>query len=87
MDLPIWFTHSADDTTVDPAGTTTATYDRLIAMGAKNVYYTLWDNVVDSQGNAQMGHWSWIYTLNNQNVETINGAETTIWAWLAQQSK
>ena len=86
-DLPIWFTHAANDTTVDPAGTTVATYDRLIAMGAKNVYYTEWPEVIDSQGVAQMGHWSWIYTLNNDCTETVNGSETTIWAWLAQQSK
>jgi len=31
-----------------------------------------------------MGHWSWIYTLNNECVEEDG---TTIMEWMAAQSK
>ena len=71
-------------------------YDRLVAAGAENVHYSLFDDVHDTTGLYKgadgepyqyMGHWSWIYTLNNQCVETIDGEETTIFQWLAQQSK
>lgn len=76
---------------------TTAAYDRLVSAGATNAHYTLWDNVVDMTGEyfktgttdpyEYMGHYSWIYTLNNQCTEQIDGEEITIFEWLAQQSK
>ncbi len=71
-------------------------YRRLVEAGNDNVYYSLYDDVVDTSGqyfNADgtpyeyMGHWSWIYTLNNECVEVIDGVETTIFDWLSQQSK
>lgn len=71
-------------------------YDRLVAAGAKNVHYSLFDDVHDTTGlyngadgkpYQYMGHWSWLYTLNNECVETIDGVETTIFQWLSQQSK
>ena len=74
-----------------------ALYDRLVAAGSDSVYYSRFDSVVDTTGNyfqadgvtpyEYMGHWSWIYTLNNECVETIDGVETTIFEWLAAQSK
>lgn len=73
-----------------------ALFDRLVAAGNKNVYYSRFDNVVDTTGNylgtdgqpyEYMGHWSWIHTLNNVCVETINGETVTIFEWLAGQSK
>ncbi len=74
-----------------------ALYDRLVAAGNKNVYYSLYDTVVDTSGQfykqdgvtpyEYMGHWSWIYTLNNDSTEVIDGVETTIFEWLSQQSK
>lgn len=73
-----------------------ALYDRLVAAGAKDVHYSLFDNVVDTTGNYQksdgspyeyMGHWSWIYTLNNQCTDTVDGAEMTVFEWLSQQSR
>ncbi len=71
-------------------------YNRLTAAGAKNVHYSLFDDVHDTTGlyngadgkpYQYMGHWSWIYTLNNQCVETIGGEEVTIFQWLSQQSR
>lgn len=71
-------------------------YDRLTGAGAENVHYSLFDDVHDTTGLYKgadgkpyqyMGHWSWIYTLNDECVETIGGKETTIFQWLAQQSR
>lgn len=64
-DIPIWFTHSKDDTTVPIDRSTNATYARLLAAGAENIHKSTFETVVDLYGNRQMGHWSWIYTLNN----------------------
>ena len=72
----IWFTHSADDRTVNPANYTVATYVRLIAAGATNVYFSYFESVKGTddpnanqawgQGSGNyMGHYSWIYTLQD----------------------
>lgn len=77
---------------------TNAAYNRLVALGANNVHYTLWDNVVDTSGKyfkegittepyEYMGHLSWIYTLNNECTEQIENKDITIFEWLAKQSK
>ena len=82
-DLPIWFTHAANDNTVKIAdiqwswtGTTVGDlqnaytndlYIRLINAGAENVYYTLFENVLVDGVNYD-GHWSWIYTLRDECV-------------------
>lgn len=92
-DLPIWFTQAANDPVVDPQKTMLPTYDRLVAMNASNLHRSYFDDVHDTSGLYFMpdgttpyqynGHWSWIYTLNNECVE--NGV--TIFEWLASQSK
>lgn len=73
-----------------------ALYNRLLAQGSNNVYYTILDRVVDTSGKytnpdktpyEYNGHWSWIYTLNNECIETIDGQKTTLFEWLAKQSK
>lgn len=75
-----------------------AAYTRLFEAGAKNVHYSLWENVVDTSGKYYKtgsttepyeynGHWSWIYTLNNECKEEIDGKEVTIFEWMAKQSK
>lgn len=103
VDLPIWFTHAAADTTVTPTGFTVDTYERLVEAGAQNVHFSFYDKVVDKSGlyttaagapYEYMGHYSWIYTLNNDctldydgNPVTLDGKEVTIWEWLAAQSK
>ena len=71
-----------------------ALYNRLVEAGAKDVHYTLYDKVVDTTGlyndeNGEpyeySGHWSWLYTLNNQCTDTIDGAEVTLFDWLSKQ--
>ncbi|MBF4691615.1 prolyl oligopeptidase family serine peptidase [Fusibacter ferrireducens] len=74
-----------------------ALYDQLKSLGAMNVHYSRFDKVVDTSGmyKAQngvdpyeyMGHFSWVYALNNECVETIEGEEVTLFEWLADQSK
>lgn len=70
-----------------------ALYERLQAAGAE-VYYSLFDNVVDTSGRyvaedgspyEYNGHWSWIYTLNNACTENIDGKEVSLFEWLAGQ--
>lgn len=71
-----------------------ALYSRLIEAGAENVYYSRYSSVVDTSGlytnpdgspYEYMGHWSWIYALNNECVQTIDGQEITLFEWLGQQ--
>ena len=98
VNIPIWFTHSKSDQTVNVDSYTTATYNRLIAAGAKNVHFSLFENVSDTSGNyaghVYDGHYSWIYTLNNECKLDFDGSpvklgdkEVTIREWLASQSK
>lgn len=96
---PIWFTQAKTDTTVNAArgGYVLETYRRLVAAGAKNVHLSYWDKVEDLSGKyfkadgktpyEYNGHWSWVYTLNNQCVEEIAGKRITIMEWLAAQSE
>ncbi|MBO7401734.1 MAG: prolyl oligopeptidase family serine peptidase [Lachnospiraceae bacterium] len=101
--IPMWFTHAKNDTTVVPEGFTVATYNRLVAAGAKEVHFTFWDDVRDTTGlyknedgtaYSYMGHYSWIYLLNNENTKDFNGSnvqlngkDVTVWQWLAAQKK
>jgi len=102
-DMPIWFTHAATDKIVVPDKHTIPTYKRLIALGAKNIHFSYFNNVIDTTGlykndNGKPyeynGHWSWIYTLNNESIKNFDGSYvrrdgkyTTIMEWLAYQSK
>lgn len=88
----IWFTAAKNDTTVIPEQYVIPTVERLKAAGAKDVHFTLFDDVHDTTGLYKgedgkpyqyMGHWSWIYTLKNECVD--NGV--TVFKWLASQSK
>lgn len=84
----IWFTQSLDDKTVIPEFYVLPTYKRLEEAGAKDLHITLWENVSDTTGHYYKndlpykfnGHWSWIYTLNNQCRE----GELSIFEWLAK---
>ena len=69
-----------------------ALYDRLVSAGAEDVHYSLFDKVQDTTGLYKEesgepyeydGHWSWIYTLNNECTEEIDGKEVSIFEWLA----
>ena len=72
-------------------------YEKLTAAGAKDVHYSLFDKVEDTSGlyfqtdgttpYEYAGHWSWLYTLNDECVEMIDGEKTTIFQWLSTQSK
>lgn len=86
-DLPIWFTHAANDPTVNPQTHTVATVERLREMGASNLHFSYFEDVHDTSGNYEgyqyNGHWSWLYTLNNQCEED----GVTIMEWMAEQTK
>ena len=74
-----------------------AAYDRLVKAGAENIHYSLFDKVEDLSGKyfqsdnttpyEYIGHYTWIYTFNNQCTDTINGKEVTLFEWLSEQSK
>lgn len=92
VDMPIWFIHAADDTTVPAPITALATYDRLIKLGAENVELFYPKYVVDlsginGEGFHYPGHWSWIYAYNNDVFTEIDGSTVTLMEWLAGQSK
>jgi poly(3-hydroxybutyrate) depolymerase len=96
--VPIWFVHSADDTTTRPEATVLPVYERLKAQGAKDVHLSYYDHVVDitgffgGAGYRYNGHWSWIYSHANQSrldfdgkPVTVGGRPVTILEWLAAQ--
>jgi predicted esterase len=98
--LPIWFVHSADDTTTRPEQTVLPVYERLKAAGAQGVYLSYYDHVVDITGffggkdYRYPGHWSWIYLHANLcrrdrdgNPVRLDGRPVTIMEWLAAQTK
>lgn len=72
-----------------------ALYHALLEAGATNIHYSLFDKVEDTSGRyfktdgvtpyEYMGHWSWIYTLNNECAEEIDGREVSLFEWLAAQ--
>lgn len=63
----IWFVQSADDTTVKPEDYAVPTYRRLIAAGARNVWFALFETVQGTDmGHRLMGHFSWVYVFNDQ---------------------
>ncbi|MDU4939135.1 MAG: peptidase [Clostridium sp.] len=91
-DIPIWFTHAANDPIVDPETTTLPTYDRLIQLGAKNVHLSYFDDVHDTSGLYKgedglpyqyNGHFTWIYALNNECIDN----NVSIFEWLSKQTK
>ena len=69
-DLPMWFIHAANDTTVDPNNFTLATYKRLKAAGTKDLHLSYYVDVRGTDGNPQgnnyQGHYSWIYIFRDE---------------------
>lgn len=67
-DIPMWFIHSKDDTTVLPDKYPLPVYKALVDAGAENKWFSYYESVVgvDQPGVGYMGHWSWIYYFNNQ---------------------
>jgi len=99
-ELPIWFIHSQDDPVTKAEDTVNPVYQRLLAVGAKNVHFSSYDHVVDITGFYggenfhYLGHFSWIYSHANlctldydgQPV-MLDGRPVTIMEWLAAQRK
>ncbi len=88
----IWFTAASTDTVVDPELYMIPTVNRLRAAGAGDIHESLFEKVVDTSGlyhniggipYEYLGHWSWIYMLNNECVD--KGVD--ILHWLAGRKK
>jgi hypothetical protein len=56
----------------------------LLAAGAENIHFSYYEKVLgqDAPGIEYLGHFSWIYVLLK-----VDGADTTMWGWLAAQKK
>jgi poly(3-hydroxybutyrate) depolymerase len=98
--VPMWFVHSKDDNTTKPDETVVPLYHRLKQAGAKNVFFSYYDNVTDITGFyggedfRYNGHWSWIYSHANVartdfdgSPVMLNGRPVTIMEWMAAQKK
>lgn len=98
--VPMWFVHSADDTTTKPEDTVLPLYEQLKGLGAKNVFLSYYEHVTDITGfyggenYHYPGHWSWIYSHANTartdfdgSPVMINGKPVTIMEWLAAQKR
>lgn len=66
--IPIWFINSHDDNVVTPKNYSLPTYQALLKAGAKNAWYSDYESVIgtDIPNTKFMGHFSWVYILNNQ---------------------
>ena len=69
-DLPMWFIHAKNDTTVNANNFVIPTYQRLMRAGAKDVHFSFFTDVRGTQGNpagnSYMGHYSWIYIFRDE---------------------
>ena len=91
--LPIWFIHAKNDSTVNYENTTAALAQRLRAAGNKEVHVSAFEDVHDTTGrfndengnpHQYDGHWSWTYFDNNECYDE-NGVN--LWKWMAKQTK
>jgi predicted peptidase len=64
----VWFVHAANDPVVPPETYILPTYARLVAAGAQNLHFSYFENVVgqDAPGIEYLGHFSWIYVLQDR---------------------
>jgi predicted esterase len=64
----VWFTHSANDPVVPPETSVLGTYARLVKAGAQNVHFSYFEKVLgqDAPGVEYLGHFSWIYVLQDR---------------------
>lgn len=99
-DIPIWFIHSADDPVTLAHETALPAYKKLKAAGAKNVYLSMFDHVIDitnQHGGSDFhypGHFSWIYSHANKcqtdydgQAVRVDGQPVTLMGWMARQSR
>jgi len=98
--VPIWFVHSADDSTTVPDLTVLPVYERLKSAGARNVHLSYHDHVVDITGffggedYHYNGHWSWVYLHANRcrrdrdgSLVRVDGRPVTVMEWMAAQRR
>ena len=102
-EIPIWFVHAGNDPVVRPERTAIPTYRRLMAAGARDCHFTLWDKIEDLHGTftdadgkpyEYMGHFSWIHVLNDDcrldfdgQPVLRNGAPVSLMHWLSAQKR
>lgn len=74
--IPIWFINAINDNIVTPKNYSLPTYQALLKAGAKNAWYSNFESVIgiDTPNVEFMGHFSWVYLLNNQ-VEGVQDRE------------
>ena len=69
-DLPMWFIHAANDTTVNANNFVIPTYQRLMRAGAKDIHFSYFVDVRGTDGNpsgnSYQGHYSWIYIFRDE---------------------
>lgn len=91
--LPIWFIHAKNDSTVNYETTTKPLAERLRAAGNTQVHVSAFDDVHDTTGRFKDengnpyqydGHWSWTYFDNNECYDE-NGVN--LWKWMAKQTR
>ena len=93
--IPIWQIHAKNDALL-PSSISETVHNRLLEAGAVNSVCTIFDEMVDISGKwpdeagkpwTYDGHWSWIHVFNNDVSAVVNGNETSLFEWLAEQTK
>ncbi|MCD8368857.1 MAG: prolyl oligopeptidase family serine peptidase [Clostridiales bacterium] len=84
-EIPIWFILSIDDQVVDPTLYELPTYRALVQAGAENCWLSVFESIegTDSPGTTYIGHYAWVYALNNQvtgiqNVAAVAASTDTV---------
>jgi predicted esterase len=79
LNTPVWFIQAANDYIVPAEDFTLPVYRALIDAGADNAWCSLYFDVVgtESSGTQYLGHWSWIYLLNDQ-VEFVQDVDSVL---------
>jgi len=96
--LPLWFTYSENDETIDPEEHTVPTLARLKEQNPLDLHVSRFADVHDTTGLYKQknpdgtetnepyqyeGHYAWVYALNNQCTD---GA-LSLFSWLARQKR
>ncbi len=89
--IPMWFVHSKNDSTIKASTHDESTVRRMKELGGRRVIFTLYDDVRDLTGrwNSSNGrayefddHYSWVYVMNN----TPRYEGKSLFEWLSAQS-
>ena len=87
-EMPLWLVHCAADPVVDARTTSLPVYDRLTRAGARDLHLSLYDEIVDPErGYRYMGHFAWVYALNNLCTADYGGRHVTLYEWCAAHRK